>query len=338
MHTLTDSDYKLLKSVVGLSQESLKKTLNSYLKKKYHKVVCTKEYLFAEGTIPVALVAHMDTVFKSPPDHIYYDREMGVIWSPEGGCGDDRAGVFAILKILQSGLRPTVIFTTDEELGGLGAEKLVKDFPDAPTSLNYIIQLDRRGTTDCVFYDCDNPSFVDYVEKFGFIENYGSFSDISEICPAWGIAGVNLSVGYEDEHSVSETLHVKPLQKTIAKVKRMLQEDDIPGFKYIPSVSASYWNRFLYKSYSWDDEDEALLCAGCGQPHEDFEMIPVIGADGKSKYFCPDCCVTKVHWCIGCGEAFECSDPSKKLCPNCEEKKKGTDTCNTATFKDNSTK
>ena len=35
MQVLTDSDYKLLKSVVGLKQESLRKTLKSYLEVKY---------------------------------------------------------------------------------------------------------------------------------------------------------------------------------------------------------------------------------------------------------------------------------------------------------------
>ncbi len=340
MQKLTDNDYKLFKSIVSLKQSSLQKTLEAFLNKKYDTVISRKEYLFAKGDIPIALVAHMDTVFQKPPKDIYYDREMGVIWSPEGGCGDDRAGVFAILKVIQSGLRPSVIFTTDEEVGGLGAEKLINDFPEAPTQLNYIIQLDRRGTNDCVFYDCDNPQFVQYVESFGFIENYGSFSDISEICPAWGMAGVNLSIGYEDEHSVSETLHVNPLLKTISKVKSMLQATNIPEFKYIPSVSASYWNRYLYKGYSWDfEDDEFFKCSKCGNLFEDYEMVPVVGLDGNQKYFCPDCCVAHVNWCVKCGEAFEIKEKSsEKLCPTCRHEKGGNEKCITKKSKKNSMK
>lgn len=323
MHIMTDSDYNLFKSIVRLKQPALHKTLNSFLKRKYTRVVSTKEYLFAEGNIPICLVAHMDTVFKTPPENIYYDKDMGVIWSPEGGCGDDRSGVFAILKIVQSGLRPSVIFTTDEEVGGLGAEAIVKDFPVAPADFHYIVQLDRRGTNDCVFYDCANESFVQYIESFGFIENYGSFSDISELCPAWGIAGVNLSVGYENEHSVSETVHVNPLYKTITKVKRMLQEENIPEFKYI----AGFYSKFLgLKSYyDWpndeDDEEELIYhhiksCSGCHKLFEDFEMIPV-----GDEYFCPDCCVDKVQWCTKCGTAFKRLSPSEKLCPKCLQEK-----------------
>lgn len=341
MHSLTDSDYKLYKSVISLKQKPLRKTLYSFLTRKYDKVIAKEEYLFAYGNIPIALVAHMDTVFPKPPEHIYYDREAGVIWSPEGGCGDDRAGVFAILKIIQSGLRPTIIFTADEEMGGLGAEQLVKDFPEVPIKLNYIIELDRRGTCDCVFYDCDNPAFTEYVESFGFIENYGSFSDISEICPAWGIAGVNLSIGYENEHSTSETVHVNPLLKTIARVKKMLQQETIPEFKYVPSTTAFYpWDNFIRAGYGygWDIDGYAnnyFRCSGCGHPFEDFELIPVKGIDMKQKYYCPDCCVTKVNWCAECGEAFEKKDPSEKLCPRCRETKGGKEKCNTPQFKNN---
>lgn len=316
MHVMTDSDYKLFKSIARLKQSALHKTLNSFLKRKYSKVISTKDYLFAEGDIPICLVAHMDTVFKTPPENIYYDKEMGVIWSPDGGCGDDRAGVFAILKIVQSGLRPSIIFTTEEEMGGLGAEVMVKDFPSAPADFHYIIQLDRRGTNDCVFYDCANKGFIQYIESFDFIENYGSFSDISELCPAWGIAGVNLSVGYENEHSLSETLHINPLYKTIAKVKRMLQEENIPEFKYIAGFHSKYLN--LTTCYGWpndDDDDDypdVKMCSGCHKVFEDFEMIPV-----GNEFYCPDCCVDMVQWCTKCGNAFRQHSPSDKLCPKC---------------------
>ena len=34
-----------------------------------------------------------------------------------------------------------------------------------------MIELDRRGKNDCVFYDCYCPDFIEYVEQFGFEEN-----------------------------------------------------------------------------------------------------------------------------------------------------------------------
>jgi hypothetical protein len=322
MYTMSNNDYMLFKSIVKVNQPTLQKTLASFLKRKYKKVIVKRDYLYAEGDIPVCLAAHMDTVFKSPPKDIYYDKEAGVIWSPDGGCGDDRAGIFAILKIVQSGLRPSIIFTNGEEQGCIGSEEMTRDFLDgAPSNFKYIIQLDRRGTTDCVFYDCNNKNFIQYVESFGFIENYGSFTDISVLCPAWGIAGVNLSIGYENEHSISETLHVNPLYKTISKVKKMLKEENIPEFKYIPKIGGMGYRYF----YDWpnDDEDEdyyKVRCAGCGQSYQDFEVVPaIIDAHGTIKHFCPDCCASQINWCHKCGKAFKWHIPNQKLCPICME-------------------
>lgn len=317
MQALSANDYRLFTSLVKLSPPALLKLLNKYISKKYSEVIYTEDYLMAFGDIPIAVVAHVDTVFDALPKDIYYDREKGVLWSPQGLGADDRAGVFAILKLLQLGLRPTVIFTTDEEIGGVGAEKLVKDFPDCPIKeLKYIIQLDRRGTNDCVFYDCDNDDFVKYVESFGFIQNFGSFSDISVLCPTWGVAGVNLSIGYEDEHTFCETLHINPWYSTIKKVKNMLMEEEIPFFEYIENL-AYYW-RWGYKS---DYMTNYSKCDGCGKYFADYELIPAFTKKRKTKYYCPDCCVDHVDWCDTCGSAFQ---KHLAICPKCGIKKETT--------------
>ena len=191
MRVLSDNDYSLFERLVSLSQKEIHKAMAQYLKSKYDNVIFTRDYLVAIGDIPIALIAHMDTVYKTPVSNLYYDRKKGVLWSPEGLGADDRAGIFAILKIIQSGLRPCIIFTTDEEKGGLGAMALaINDCPIQ--NLKYMIQLDRRGSNDCVFYDCYCPEFVDYVESFGFCERHGSFSDISFLMPEWQVCGVNL--------------------------------------------------------------------------------------------------------------------------------------------------
>ena len=253
MKTLNPQELKSIEQFFQLNQPSLMKAMKQYLKSKYDKVISTKEYLVAVGDIPIALTAHLDTVFKNPPNRIFYDRVKNVMWSPEGLGADDRAGVYAIVQIIKSGLRPTIIFTTDEELGCKGSEKLVKDIPIAPTELKYIIELDRRGSDDCVFYQCDNDEFETYVESFGFVMNFGSFSDISMICPAWKVAGVNLSIGYYDEHSYSETLYVGQMLNTINKVKNMLAAAEAsPYFEY----KELYTKGWLAKYYTHPTEDD----------------------------------------------------------------------------------
>lgn len=327
MRVLNDKDYTLLERLVSLSEKEMCRAMAQYLRSKYDNTIITKDYIVAIGEIPIALVAHMDTVFKIPVSDLYYDRKKGVLWSPDGLGADDRAGIFAIIKILQSGLRPSIILTCGEEQGGLGASALAEKYPDCPiTGLKYMIELDRRGTNDCVFYDCYCPEFVDYVEKFGFCERWGSFSDISFLMPGWNIVGVNLSVGYEDEHSYTEILNIGPLFDTIRKVKQMLQEENIPDFKYdeLPATNSAWWKHTNYFS-------NEQRCSKCKKPFSDYELFPVFGIDRQPKVFCCDCMVGNVEWCDSCGEAFEIDSPANpKLCKICAE-----DLC-IATSKNNS--
>ena len=325
MKTFKNSELKTFEQLASLTQNSLKKVLSSFLKRHYPKVIETKDYIYAEGEIPIALVAHMDTVFKKPPSEIFFDERHNVMFSPQGLGADDRAGVFAIIQIIRGGQKPHVIFTTDEEYGALGAMELSK--LDCPfTNLKYIIQLDRRGSDDCVFYDCDNEDFVEYIESFGFTWNYGSFTDISELCPSWKIAGVNLSVGYRDEHSATEVLFVGQLLATISKVKKMLNAAaEAPVFKYIPMANTPYgkdWYTWNKNTYSWSDSNEVMKCHNCKKYFMEEELFPAVMLDKTTKFFCPDCLVDNVAWCKECGSAFEKYSPEAPntgICPICED-------------------
>ena len=319
MRVLNDREYDLFERLAMLSQSELHKTLSVYLKGKYKKVIIEKEYIVAVGDIPIALVAHMDTVFYQSMTDLYYDERKGTMWSPQGLGADDRAGIYIILQIIQSGLRPSIILTTDEERGGLGAQKLAKKECPIPF-LRYMIQLDRHGANDCVFYDCYNPSFIDYVESFGFSEAKGSFSDISFLMPAWKICGVNLSVGYNDEHTVSETLNINWMYRTLENVKKMLVEKVIPTFEY-GEVSSRLKDYYKVMSQYEADYDLGIPCKCCGKHYFDFELQPAISnSENKMVYYCPDCAVDKVEWCDECGRAFELKNQDDlPICPICME-------------------
>lgn len=247
MKKINNKELKLLEQICRLPQYDLMDLMVAFLQKHYKEVKHTYDYIIAEGDIPIALVAHMDTVFDKLPAEIYYDQNKGMMWSPQGLGADDRAGVYAIIQIIQKGYKPSIILTTDEEIGGLGARWLVGDLSTCPfKDCKYIIELDRRGTNDAVFYDCINQDFIDYIEQFGFCETPGIYSDICEICPIWKIAGVNLSVGYFDEHDKIERLKVPALLQTIDKVcKLLLDEKNAPAFEYkcYPGVESYYYKR-----------------------------------------------------------------------------------------------
>lgn len=339
MKTLNSDEVALMESLVGVDQKTLQGVLYKFLQQNYTHVTYDEDFLIAEGEIPIALVAHMDTVFKSPANELFYDRRKNVMWSPTGMGADDRVGIYAIIQIIKDGYKPHIIFTTDEEIGGLGSEEL-SYLPCPFKDLRYIIQLDRRNANDCVFYECDNKKFEDYIENFGFITAWGTFTDICHLCPKWGVAGVNLSIGYRDEHTTSEILFVGQMLDTIGKVKKMLSEKDIPEFKYIPAPH-SYYNWGYGSNYYYDDDFDdfryvsftpkdsatslknvSYRCHRCKGTFKNEDVLPVKLIKGGRGYFCVDCLMQDVEWCKNCGEPFEI-DPKKPyaaLCKDCEKK------------------
>ncbi len=313
MYQYTEHDLTIFKAVAQSSVEELMLGIKRFLKQpgRNNRVIATKDYILARGNIPVMLIAHLDTVFQHPPKTIYYDAKEKVLWSPTGLGADDRAGVYGILHLLTQGYRPHICLTTDEEIGSVGAKRMISDFPQCPFNVKYIIELDRRGMTDCVFYDCDNPNFEKYVEKFGFKTAYGTFSDISEICPAWKIAGVNLSVGYYNEHSPQEILYFDVLHQTLDKVGKMLKDTGSvqKAFHYIPAY---------YPYYLMSKHGGLTYCPHCHKAVFEDEMICVVKDDGTVDEYCWMCIPPEVDWCVNCGRAFYTTD-DEILCPTCKE-------------------
>lgn len=246
-------DINNFKKILRLKQKDLKMLCLKYLISKDYEVNYGDGYVYGEGDIPVMLVAHLDTVHRELPYHIYFDKEQDVMWSPEGIGGDDRCGVYSILKILEN-YKPYVLFLEDEEIGCVGATKATKvlDMPD----INFIIELDRKGINDCVFYDCGNKDFQKYIESFGFKTKDGSFSDIVELSDAWDIASVNLSIGYFNEHTFSETIHTKLMQLTINKVKKILEDVKKHPNEFYEYDKTSRW--VYYTNYEKEEEKYEL--------------------------------------------------------------------------------
>ena len=319
MEIFNTAEEELFRVLASLSQEALRQSMSLFLQKQYkkRKVKVHSQYVYAIGNIPICLVAHLDTVHRTPIKELYFDKEQDVMWSPQGIGADDRAGVFAIVEIIKKGYRPHIILTTDEEKGCVGASELAKKkcpFKD----IKYFIQIDRQGKYDCVFYDCDNKNFEEYIESFGFITDFGSFSDIAELCPTWGIAGVNLSSGYYNEHTLAEYLKTKELKETISKIEQMLDDaGNVSKFKYIPATTHwyDYINPKFYKVLR--------VCYGCKKLTPSEEMLPVIMPDKTKKYYCGDCLCSEIGWCESCGEAFKSPHLNawniKDYCPICKE-------------------
>jgi hypothetical protein len=202
-----------------------------------------KRFLYVRGSRSnkVLLVAHADT---------YWDREYGYDPGPthkieiedgnitavdkEFGLGaDDRAGC-AMLWLLKD-LGHSLLVTNGEEDGQQGSSWLMSDNKDIAHEINhdhqFVIEFDRRKGRDFKCYDVGTDEFRSCVTvKTGYTEpDRRSSTDIRILCRE--IAGVNLSVGYHNEHGNQEHLNIAEWEHTLNLCCRWMTERELPGFR-----------------------------------------------------------------------------------------------------------
>lgn len=210
-------------------------------------------FCYVPGYMPwdrrVLLVAHADTVRKSPPDREDIKVQNGTFTSltdaPIGA--DDRAGCAALF--LLSGLGHSLLITDDEEVGCLGARSAARSIGGQLAEHAFAVEVDRRGNDEAVFYDSTgNAEFADYIKNNfpGYRLGRGSVTDISSICAEIDICGVNFATGYRNEHTKDEKLNVLDWMKTLKLLKRLLTEAEIidpgpPDRKWSPYNKITKW-------------------------------------------------------------------------------------------------
>lgn len=257
--------------------------LKAYLSLKLTEFYDTKDitvgdgYIYAKGDMPVCLTAHMDTVHKAKVKDYYgyYDKKnkRNIISSPQGIGGDDRCGVYMIMNILQTtSYRPSIIFCEDEEMGGIGSGKFVRtEYIRELEDMKFFVELDRANGNDLVFYDDINTEFHEWCEQItNYTENYGSFSDISELCPAAGVSGVNISCGYYNAHTTDEYVVLEEMMKGIKATKKLLKasKELESSFEYKEYYSSKWYKSWYegdydyYKSYANSQKSDTEIIAG----------------------------------------------------------------------------
>lgn len=249
----------------------LNNVLPTFLKKHGYKVTVNNTFVFAvpeQDALPVMVVAHVDTVHSELPAKLFVDKALGEVFAHDkagNSCGvgaDDRAGVALIMRLLDHGLRPYVLFTDGEERGGIGASDFVRAYAVPPVDVRFLVEFDRKGNREAVFYDCGNNEFIRFVKSFGFEEDVGSFTDISIICPAWDVAGVNLSVGYKMAHTQLETLVLEHWDNTFQAVIPLLKAStNAPVYDF--QEKRGYWRSFGWYGagkygYRYEEEESCV--------------------------------------------------------------------------------
>lgn len=222
-------------------------------------------YALWDNKSPILLQAHIDVVEdhmsrtyvdgkwveieEIGPKHLNIVRSRNVVWNKVGILGgDDRAGIIAMAYILdlcksRDIKPPSIMLTNGEESGGKGAKKFIKDFGTLSGLLNdtrLILGLDRRGCNDYVFYVNPGIDVRAYIESFGFISAYGTYSDSKDLSEYFKIPSVNLSVGYYDQHRKSERLHLDETWMTASRVVGMLNDPIEKRYDIVETKSYGY--------------------------------------------------------------------------------------------------
>jgi hypothetical protein len=125
----------------------------------------------------------------------------------------------------------------------------------------YIIELDRKGSKDAVFYECNNPEFEKFITENGdWATAPGIFTDICTLAPALKCAAVNFSCGYYNAHTTKEYVVLPEMEANIVKVCDLIErttEDDKFEFIQAKSRWIGGWGNVLspYEDYADDDDN-----------------------------------------------------------------------------------
>lgn len=194
-----------------------------------------ERFVYIPGTKKDALllVAHTDTVWDAAYGKAVQTTAAykdGMFYSTNPACGigaDDRAGCAMLWALRNSG--HSLLLVDGEEKGKRGAHYLRKHNPKLFRKLNahqFMIELDWRGTGGCLYNQVENTqAFKDYISShLGFQDSHQKGGcDLQVLCQK--ICGVNIGVGYHNNHHTTEILNVAEWENTYQVLSAFLQQE-----------------------------------------------------------------------------------------------------------------
>jgi hypothetical protein len=259
--------------------------------------------VFMEST--TLFSCHVDTVDNRCVDpntrkKLTYDPSFGQIALDSQGAGnclgaDDTAGIWLMLKMIESKCPGTYLFHRGEECGGVSAKAIARQESGWLQKFSVAVAFDRKDTGDIVTVQggmrCASPKFASrlggMLDAFGFKymeSTTGSYTDVKEYRKVIAEC-VNLSCGYDSAHSRNETLdyaHLAAMAEALPKVEwESLPVDRDPKAKD-PEPAYQQWKGsrgFKDMGTLFDDDDLARQWGkGNGAKKKKTPLIPV----GKS--------------------------------------------------------
>ena len=220
---------------------------------------------FSIGISRTLFAAHCDTVHHTTGNNNFY-VENDIVYSLEECLGaDDGAGVAILCYMLSNGIPGTYLFTTGEEIGGVGATYISDNFPDLLSEFDRSICFDRAGTEEIITVQagtrCASSEFAEALsaafqdQGLMYVEStHGVYTDNKE----W-IASipecVNLSVAYNRQHGSSEHLDLSHLT-LLALAAVQIDWESLPTVR--TPVEEPKYTFAGYTNYAYDRQYDTL--------------------------------------------------------------------------------
>jgi hypothetical protein len=220
------------------------------------------------GESDVMFTSHLDTATSANTDvnHVIVDNIIKTDGKSILGA-DDKAGVTIMLNMIKNNIPGLYYFFLGEEVGCVGSKKVAGVQKETKIEgINKVISFDRRGTNSIITYQSSkrcasdtfgkaladqfnsvNDTFKYEIDPTGVLTDSIQFISIYSEC-------TNISVGYQSEHTFSETQDIEHLEK-LAEACLKIDWNGLP-VERDPSVEE-------YRSYGWgypgwDDDDDCV--------------------------------------------------------------------------------
>jgi hypothetical protein len=225
------------------------------------------------GESDVMFTSHLDTATSANTtvNHVF----EGNIIRTDGKSilgADDKAGVTVMLYMIKNNIPGLYYFFLGEEVGCVGSKKVAAvQKENKIEGINKVISFDRRGTHSVITFQSGrrcasdtfgkalaeqlnkaNESFKYEIDPTGVLTDSVQFISIYPEC-------TNISVGYQSEHTFSETQNIEHLEK-LAEACLKVDWNSLPVERDPSKVE--------YKNYyghpGWDDYDDYYSGYGVG--------------------------------------------------------------------------
>jgi hypothetical protein len=222
------------------------------------------------GESDVMFTSHLDTATSAltKVNHVF-DKNIIKTDGKSILGADDKAGVTIMLYMIEKEVPGLYYFFLGEEVGCIGSKKVANKLQtEKIEGINKVISFDRRGTTSVITYQssqrCASDKFGEALalelnkadETFSYkTDDTGVLTDSIQFIKIYSEC-TNISVGYQSEHTFSETQDIEHLEKlALACIK--VNWNDLP-VERDPSKTEykSYGGYGAYGGRYWGDDDD----------------------------------------------------------------------------------